>query len=178
LSEENPAYFKSINEWRNWLEKNHQKEKNVWIIIQKKASILHGIRYEETVLEAVAYGWIDGKMKRLNDDEFKQRFTPRRSNSNWSLSNRKRAEKLIEESRMTPAGLKSVEDAKHSGRWANAYSSKEVFEIPADLVDVLIENQVAFINFNAFPRYAKFMYIHWINEAKRSSTRMRRILTL
>jgi uncharacterized protein YdeI (YjbR/CyaY-like superfamily) len=176
LSEKNPAYFKSINEWRIWLEENHQKKKNIWIIVQKKASMKPGIRYEETVLEAVAYGWIDGKMKRLNDDEFVQRFTPRRSNSNWSLSNRKRAERLIEDGRMTPAGLISVEDAKRSGRWDNAYSSKGVVETPDDLNNALIENQVAFDNFNSFPPYARFMYIHWINEAKRSSTRKRRII--
>jgi len=61
------------------------------------------------MLEAVAHGWIEGKMSRLNDDEFKQRFTHRRRNGSWSSSNRQRAERLISEGRMTSAGLKTVE---------------------------------------------------------------------
>jgi uncharacterized protein YdeI (YjbR/CyaY-like superfamily) len=178
LSEENPDNFNSIDDWRNWLEENHMIKKNVWIVLQKKGSKKPGIRYEEAVLEAVAYGWIDGKMKRLNDDEFKQRFTPRRNKSNWSMSNRKRAEKLIVEGRMTPAGLRSVEEAKLSGRWDKAYSTKQVVETPKDLITALSENRAAYDNFNAFPRYAKYMYIHWINEAKRSNTRQRRIDTV
>jgi uncharacterized protein YdeI (YjbR/CyaY-like superfamily) len=76
---------------------------------------------------------------------------------------------------MTPAGYNSVNEAKLNGQWENAYSSKSFVETPNDLISVLSENQVAFDNFNAFPRYAKHMYIHWINEAKRPSTRKRRI---
>jgi uncharacterized protein YdeI (YjbR/CyaY-like superfamily) len=111
LSENNPRYFRSIIKWGSWLSENHTDEKAVWIIIQKKGSTRPGLRYEEAVLEAVAHGWIDGKMKRLNDNEFMQRFTPRRRNSVWSLSNRERAERLISEGRMTPAGLRTVEEA-------------------------------------------------------------------
>ena len=156
----------------------HEKEKVLWIILQKKASKKSGIRYEEAVLEAVAYGWIDSQMKRLNDDEFMQRFTPRRSNSLWSLSNRKRAERLMSEGRMTPFGLKVVEEAKQNGRWDNAYSSKGEVNIPYDLLEALSNNQVALDNFNAFPPSARFMYIHWIIEAKRADTRGRRIITV
>jgi uncharacterized protein YdeI (YjbR/CyaY-like superfamily) len=112
LSEEDPRSFRSLAEWGDWLVENDSDESAVWIIIQKKASEKTGVRYEEAVLEAVAHGWIDGKMRRLNDEEFMQRFTPRRRNSVWSLSNRERAERLIAEGRMTPAGMKTVEEAK------------------------------------------------------------------
>ncbi len=115
MSETYPRYFKSLDMWHTWLRDNHKDENVIWIIIQKKKSKKSGILYEEAVLEAVAYGWIDGKMKRLNDDEFMQRFTPRRRGSVWSLSNRKRAESLISEGRMTPAGLKTIEEAKQNG---------------------------------------------------------------
>jgi uncharacterized protein YdeI (YjbR/CyaY-like superfamily) len=117
LSEDNPRYFRSITEWRSWLSENHSSEEAIWIIIQKKASKKPGVRYDGAVLEAVAHGWIDGKISRLNDDEFKQRFTPRRRNSTWSRSKRKRVERLISEGRMTSAGLKTVEEAKQNGRW-------------------------------------------------------------
>ena len=78
---DNPRHFRSIEEWRDWLSENHTDIEAIWVKIQKKASKKPGIRYEETVIEAVAHGWIDGKMKSLNDDEFMQRFTPRRNGS-------------------------------------------------------------------------------------------------
>jgi uncharacterized protein YdeI (YjbR/CyaY-like superfamily) len=168
LSEDNPRYFRSITEWRSWLGEKHEDEKAIWIIIQKKASKKPGIRYEEAVLEAVAHGWIDGKMKRLNDDEFMQRFTPRRRNSVWSLRGM-----------MTPAGLKTVEEAKQNGRWDRAYSSSRgAVDVPKDLIEALKKNKPAHENFESFPPSARFMYIHWINEAKRQDTRERRIYTV
>jgi len=179
LSETNPKHFKSLHHWQKWLETNHNTENVLWLIIQKKNSKKTGIHYEEAVRTAVAYGWIDGKMKRLNDDEFMQRFTPRRKGSIWSLSNRKRAEILIAEDAMTPAGLKTVEEAKESGRWDNAYSSSRgSVDIPADLIDALNKNKTAQEHFQAFPPSARFMYVHWINEAKRKDTRLRRIKTV
>ena len=131
------------------------------------------------MLEAVAHGWIDGKMKRINDIEFKQRFTPRRSNSVWSLSNRKRAERLISEGRMTPLGLRTIDAAKQNGRWDKTYSSSRgVVDVPKDLIEALHKNKTAQENFESFPPSARFMYNHWINEAKRQDTRERRIYTV
>jgi uncharacterized protein YdeI (YjbR/CyaY-like superfamily) len=179
MSENNPKHFISNIEWRSWLSENHAIKKTVWLIIQKKASKKQGIRYEEAVLEAITYGWIDGKIKRLNEDEFMQRFTPRRKNSVWSLSNRKRAERLISENRMTQAGLKKVKDAKQNGRWDKAYSSiRGVAEIPDDLFETLKKNKTAYENFESYPPSTRFIYVHWINEAKRQKTRERRIYTV
>lgn len=176
---ENPRYFRSIEAWRDWLSENHANENTLWIIIQKKASKKPGIHYEEAVLEAVAHGWIDGQMKRLNDDEFMQRYTPRRDGSNWSKSNRERAERLMAEGRMTPAGLKTVEAAKENGRWEKAYKSRiDTEKVPDDLLAALQKNKTAHENFESFPPYARFMYIRWINEAKREDTRERRIYTI
>jgi uncharacterized protein YdeI (YjbR/CyaY-like superfamily) len=179
LSEGNPRYFRSIGEWRRWLVENHVSESALWIVVQKKASRKPGVRYEEAVLEAVAHGWIDGKMRRLDDDEFMQRFTPRRKDSVWSLSNRERAERLISEGRMTPAGLRTVEEAKQNGRWEKASSSSRgAADVPEDLIEALKRNKTAHENFESFPPSARFMYIHWINEAKRQDTRERRIQTV
>ncbi len=176
---DNPRYFRSIEEWRDWLSENHTDIEAIWVKIQKKASKKPGIRYEETVIEAVAHGWIDGKMKSLNDDEFMQRFTPRRNGSVWSLSNRGRAERLISEGRMTPTGLKTVEEAKQNGRWDNARSSSRgATDVPNDLIEALKENKAAYENFESFQPSARFMYIHWVNEAKREDTRERRIKTV
>ena len=179
LSEDNPRHFKSIEEWGDWLGENHADETAIWIILQKKASRKQGVRYEEAVMEAVAHGWIDGKMRRLNDDEFMQRFTPRRRNSVWSLSNRERAKRLISEGRMTQAELKMIEAAKQNGHWNKASSSSRgAADLPEDLVEALEGSKTAHYNFKSFPPSAQFMYIHWINEAKRKDTRERRIHTV
>lgn len=176
---DNPRYFRSIEEWRDWLSENHTDIEAIWVKIQKKASKKPGIMYEETVVEAVAHGWIDGKMKSLNDDEFMQRFTPRRNGSVWSLSNRGRAERLVSEGRMTPAGLKTVEEAKQNGRWDMArFSSRGAADVPNDFIEALKENKAAYEYFESFPSSARFMYIHWVNEAKREDTRERRIKTV
>lgn len=179
MSENNPRYFRSKEEWQKWLNENHQIKKSIWVVIQKKASQKIGIRYEDAVLEAVAHGWIDGKVKRIDDDEFKQRYTPRRKNSLWSLRNRERANKLISEGKMTKMGMEKVEEAKRNGRWDSAYSSsRKNVVIPNDLNEALMKNVKAIDNFKAFPPHAQFMYIHWINEAKRQDTRKRRINTV
>jgi uncharacterized protein YdeI (YjbR/CyaY-like superfamily) len=179
LSEEDPRSFRSLAEWGDWLGENYSDESAVWIIIQKKASEKTGVRYEEAVLEAVAHGWIDGKMRRLNDEEFMQRFTPRRRNSVWSLSNRERAERLIAEGRMTSAGMKTVEEAKENGRWEKASSSSRgAADVPEDLIEALRRSETAHENFKSFPLSTRFMYIHWINDAKRQETRERRIKTV
>jgi uncharacterized protein YdeI (YjbR/CyaY-like superfamily) len=179
LSEENPRYFEFIQDWRDWLNTNHADTQSIWIIIQKKASQKPGVRYQEAVLEAIAFGWIDGKIKRLNNIEFMQRYTPRRRNSIWSQSNRERAERLIAENRMTPAGFKAIEEAKKNGRWDQAYRMHKTDDRwPQDLIDILETNKIAYKNFTAFPPSARIMYIHWINEAKRQDTRDRRIHTV
>jgi uncharacterized protein YdeI (YjbR/CyaY-like superfamily) len=179
LSKENPRYFKTLQDWRDWLIIHHADAQGIWIIIQKKASQKPGVRYQEAVLEAVAYGWIDGKIKRLNDTEFMQRYTHRRWNSIWSRSNRERAERLLAEGRMTPEGLRTVEEAKRSGRWDQAYTRQQTEgQWPQDFLDALMMNPIAYQNFTAFPPSARMMYLHWITEAKRHDTRVRRIHTI
>ena len=167
--------FHGAEEWRIWLQENHSVEKEAWVVIQKAASPHEGLGYQEAVDEAMCFGWIDGKMRRLNDHEFTQRFSPRRRRSIWSQINRDRAEKLIEEGRMTEAGLKAVEEAKNNGRWDNAYTSKEPPEMPDDLLEALKKSPEAHRNFMSFPNSARFMYVHWINDAKKDETRARRI---
>jgi uncharacterized protein YdeI (YjbR/CyaY-like superfamily) len=167
--------FRCGEEWRRWLQENHGEENEAWVIIQKVRSPDEGLRYVEAVDEAICFGWIDGKMRRLNDHEFEQRFSPRRQRSIWSLINRDRAERLIEEGRMTEAGLRAVEEAKSNGRWEKAYTSREPPEMPGDLLEALKESPEAHRNFMGFPNSARFMYIHWINDAKRAETRVRRI---
>ena len=98
-------YVKNRVEWRKWLEDNHSMVQGIWLIYYKKSSGKPRIPYNEAVEEALCFGWIDGKIKRVNDDYYMQWFTPRRPGSRWSNLNMNRAQKLINEGRMRPAGL-------------------------------------------------------------------------
>jgi uncharacterized protein YdeI (YjbR/CyaY-like superfamily) len=170
-----PIHFDSKEEWRQWLIENHSTSDSIWIFIQKKNSEKIGIRYNEALDEAICFGWIDGRMKRFDKSQFIQRFSPRRKKSKWSLLNKKRAEKLISEGKMTNAGYLVIEEAKRNGIWDKAYSSRGPIQIPDDLLNALKNSSIAYSNFLGFPNSARFMYIHWINDAKRENTRKRRI---
>jgi len=95
-------------EWRRWLAKHHADTKEIWIVYYKKASGKSGISYEDSVQEALAYGWIDGQNKTIDDETYAGRFTPRKPNSNWSASNVARVKALLAEGRMAEAGLATL----------------------------------------------------------------------
>ena len=95
-------YVKTRAEWRKWLEENHSSVQGIWLIYYKKISGRPRIPYSDAVEEALCFGWIDGKIKRVNDDYYIQWFTPRRPGSRWSKLNMGKVEKLIREDRMKP----------------------------------------------------------------------------
>ncbi|MBI4097898.1 MAG: hypothetical protein HY426_02555 [Candidatus Levybacteria bacterium] len=84
-------YVRNRKQWRTWLEKNHDKEKEIWLVYYKKSSGKPSISYNDAVEEALCFGWIDSIEKSLDSDRFAGRYTPRKPKSNWSLSNRARA---------------------------------------------------------------------------------------
>jgi uncharacterized protein YdeI (YjbR/CyaY-like superfamily) len=161
--------------WRRWLELNHAQDEAIWVVLQKVKSANVGIRYAEALDEALCFGWIDGKVKRIDDDEHVQWFSPRRRNSPWSRRNRDKVGALIREGLMAEAGLAAIEKAKENGRWEAAYAPIEPTIISDELLDALKSNKVANDNFMAFPNSARLMYASWVNKAKRESTRARRI---
>ena len=110
----------NIEQWTNWLEENHQTATQIWLKINKIKNNQPGIKLNETIIEALRYGWIDGIMHSLNEESFIIRLTPRRKNSIWSLRNKKRAQQLIKEGRMTKAGMKTIQEAQQNGRWDQA----------------------------------------------------------
>lgn len=167
--------FRNRAGWRRWLERYHAAEKQVWVTIQKVGSPAPGVTYEEAVEEAMCFGWIDSRMRSVDEHSFTQRFSPRRKNSPWALTNRERAERLISEGKMAPAGLLAVEEAKQNGRWDSAYTSREVPETPGDLEEALREDDAAWANFTGFPNSVKLMYVFWVEDAKRGETKARRI---
>jgi len=92
-------------EWRRWLAKHHGDKREIWLVYYRRTSGKSGISYDQSVEEALAYGWIDGQTKGIDDETYAGRFTPRKPKSNWSASNIARVKKLLAEGRMADPGL-------------------------------------------------------------------------
>lgn len=167
-------YAASRKAWRKWLEKNHKKEKNVWLVIYKKDSGVPSLTYAEAVEEALCFGWIDSKPNKRDDKSYVQLFAKRNPKSKWSALNKKRVAQLIRDGQMTPAGMEMIELAKKTGTW-NALDEVDKLTIPSDLQKAFDKNKKAFTNWNAFPPSARKGILEWISNAKREETRAKRI---
>jgi uncharacterized protein YdeI (YjbR/CyaY-like superfamily) len=170
------VYFENRDKWREWLEINYGKKTGIWLIIYKKNSETTGIKYDEAVEEAICFGWIDSKMKSIDQEKYILKFTPRKNNSIWAENNKVRVDRMIKVGKMTEAGLNKVKEARRSGMWKANYSSKGNLELPSDLREALIKNQQAWVNFNNFTASYRTMYVYWINSAKREGARGKRII--
>jgi len=167
--------LKKLEEWRKWLSRYYDTESEVWLVYYKKESGKPELPYEQTVEEALCYGWIDSIIKKLDDARYARKFTPRKENSYWSPSNKQRVEKLIRERRMTGIGLAKIEAAKKSGWWEKDQRPEVDFSMPEEFDRALSENHSAKVNFEKLaPSYQK-QYIIWISIAKQEKTRQNRI---
>ena len=175
MSEDAPVPFESQDEWRAWLAEHHGDADGIWIKFAKKASGIPTVVYAEAVQAALTYGWIDGHTKRLDDDYYIQRFTPRRARSRWSKINRAKAEALIASGAMQPAGLAEVERAKADGRWDAAYDAPSTATVPDDLRAALDADRAASEFFQALAANNRYAILHRLQDAKRPETRARRI---
>lgn len=167
--------FKTSQELRTWLLKNHTKSNGIWLQISKKTSAIPSITYDEALDEALCFGWIDGQKKKFDDKSWLQKFTPRRAKSVWSKRNREHIARLTKEKHMQPMGLREVETAKSDGRWDSAYDSPKNIEMPTDFLKELRKNKRAyefFLTLNKANTYA----IAWrLQTAKKPETREKRI---
>ncbi|MDH4271195.1 MAG: YdeI/OmpD-associated family protein [Candidatus Aminicenantes bacterium] len=175
MNTETATYFKDRKQWRKWLAKNHDKKTEIWLIHYKKHSKRPGIRHEEGVEEAICFGWIDGQLRKIDDEKFRLRYSPRRPKSPWSRINREKAEAMIRSGKMTAAGLSRIEEAKKTGLWQRAYTNKARERIPSDLKAALSKNNEAWDNFRKFANTYRNMYIGWVVSAKTGETRKKRI---
>ncbi len=164
----------SRQEWRDWLHKNHEIEKSVWLLIHKKDSEIPSVYYPEAVDEALCFGWIDSVANKYDEKSYLQYFAKRKSTSNWSAVNKLKVEKLIAEGLMTEAGMNMIDLAKKTGTW-NALDKVDQLVIPDDLLDKLNTNMQAKANFENFAASAKRGILEWILNAKKPETRQKRI---
>ena len=160
------------NGWRLWLKSNHATKQGVWLVFRKKGA--KSISYDEALDEALAYGWIDSMIKRIDDERYVRKFTPRKPWSIWSTTNVNRVKRLAADGKMTKWGL-----AAFAKRTADISELERVnaegLKMPRDLLEVLRANPKAWGNFRKFAPSHRKKYAIWISSAKRPETRKKRI---
>ncbi len=162
-------------EWRNWLEKNHAGTKEIWLVYYKKHTKKPTVAYKESVEEAICFGWIDGIKKRIDDERYTHRFTPRKANSKWSPINIDIAKRMIKSGMMTAAGQIAYDNRKEYEEDFLKIRSSDSDKLPPDLEELLKASEKAWNNFNNLSPSHKKQYILWINSAKKTETKQRRL---
>ncbi len=160
--------------WRRGLERNHATSKGVWLVYKKPASGEPSVAYEASVEEALCFGWIDGLIRNVDEVTHVRRFTPRKPGSQWSETNKARVQRMIDQGRMTEAGLALVRAAQERGAWQAAVE-REATDPPEDLAAALAEHPEAERFFAALAPSHRRAYIRSVLDAKREETRARRV---
>jgi uncharacterized protein YdeI (YjbR/CyaY-like superfamily) len=181
MKEPEQIYFISRKSFRQWLEKNHDKNPGIWMIFYKKHTNTECIKYNEALEEALCFGWIDSIIKRIDNDRYVRKFTPRTNTSNWSDLNKRIVLSLIEKGIMTEWGLKKIDVYMKTGNvdWdikeLKKDREKKDVQIPDFILKKFSENEPALTNFNSLARTYKRQYINWITSAKRQETILKRL---
>lgn len=173
-----PRAFKTQDEFRKWLEKNHASENELMMRLYKVHARDKGIGYREALDEALCFGWIDGVRRALDEDSFTQRFTPRKKKSNWSVVNIKRFNELQKEGRICPPGLMAFEARGATAASPYSYENRDSIKLAPDLEKQLRANKRAWGFFQAqAPSYQRLM-IFRVMSAKKEETRVKRFSVL
>jgi uncharacterized protein YdeI (YjbR/CyaY-like superfamily) len=165
----NLLYVPTREKWRAWLAEHHATATEVWLVYYKKHTGKPRVSYDDAVEEALCFGWIDSIVRKLDDDRFAQKFTPRKDHGTWSAPNLERMKRLIADGRMTPAGLAKFEPAPPPQRFESGA------EIPSFIAEALQTNPAAAESFRRLAPSHQRNYIRWIIEAKKEETRHRRL---
>ncbi len=170
-------FFSKPEDFRSWLEENHQTEKELWVGFHKVSSGIPSITWPESVDEALCFGWIDGVRQSIDEKSYKIRFTPRNPKSIWSAVNIRKIEHLTKLGKMRPAGLEAFK--KLDPKKATVYSfEQENISLDKSFEQKLKANKTAWKFFQSLPPSAKKLTIHWVMSAKRNDTRLTRLDTL
>ncbi len=162
--------------WRTWLGKHHGEPHGVWLVLAKKGTTKPtSLSYDQALEEALCHGWIDGQTSRRDEATYRQRFTPRRRRSAWSKRNTDRAERLLAEGRMHPAGIAEMQRAKEDGRWQAAYAGSAEIDVPPELAAALAADPKAQATFEALSRQNRYAILYRLAAAKQADTRARRL---
>jgi uncharacterized protein YdeI (YjbR/CyaY-like superfamily) len=166
-----PILMRSREAWRRWLERHHARRTEVWIAYHKAHTGKPSVAYVEAVEEALCFGWIDGQVRRIDDDSWCQRFTPRRRGSTWSKVNLRRFARLLAEGRVTEAGRAAGPTVET--RVADAFWDKPDVT-PPDVEAGLKASARAWAHFQALSPSRRKQFVAMLSSAKKPETRARR----
>ncbi|HVM45025.1 MAG TPA: YdeI/OmpD-associated family protein [Candidatus Thermoplasmatota archaeon] len=172
-----PRLFKTTAALRAWFEKNHDKKSELWMLYYKVGSGKSCVRYQEALDEALCFGWIDTTSKRVDEESYMQRWTPRKRGSNWSAVNVAKAEALIEAGRMTPAGLAAFEARDASAKPRYSFENRPQ-ELPADAQALFRRSKAAWAFWQEQPPGYRRTATWVVVSAKKEETRARRLAQL
>jgi uncharacterized protein YdeI (YjbR/CyaY-like superfamily) len=172
------TFFAKPADFRAWLEENHDRASELWVGFHKKGSGRPSITWPESVDEALCFGWIDGVRKSLGADSYMIRFTPRKPRSTWSAVNIRRAQELVAEGRMRPAGLKAFEARSDDRSAIYSYEQRHAAKLDPEQEREFRANEKAWEYFQSRPPSYRKTAIWWVVSAKREETRRRRLRTL
>ncbi|HYN97672.1 MAG TPA: YdeI/OmpD-associated family protein [Pilimelia sp.] len=162
-------------QWRAWLAEHAGTTPGVWLVSWRKGVGRPAVSYDESVEEALCFGWVDSTANRLDDERTMLYFAPRKRGSGWSRSNKQRIERLIAAGLMTEAGLRVVERARQDGSW-RLLDAVEDLVVPDDLAAELAARPSARDHWDGFPPSARKAILTWIVQARRDETRRRRVV--
>lgn len=162
-------------EWRQWLQQHHGRTQGVWLVTFRQGSGEPAPGYDATVEEALCFGWVDSRPKKLDERRTMLWFAPRKPGSGWARPNKLRVQRLIAQGLMAPAGRAKVEAAQADGSWTMLDSVEEGV-VPDDLAAALTAWPDARRHWDAFPRSARRGILEWIVQAKTAATRDKRVL--
>ena len=155
LDMKNTLYVTTRKEWRDWLKKHYQSEKEIWLVYYKKHTGKPRISYNEAVEEALCFGWIDSIVKSIDEDRFAQRFSWRNPKRPYSQANKERLRELIRQGKVTKDVLATVGDV-----------TEEEFEIPPDILKAIKASKEAWRNFQGFSQSYIRIRIAFIDAAR------------
>ena len=167
--------FASQAAWEKWLAANHERSPGVWLELPKKGSERASVTRAEALEVALCYGWIDSQVNTVDEERYRQRFTPRRARSKWSKINCAAVERLHAGGRLAPAAIREMEAAKGDGRWQAAYASPKAMVVPPDLQGRLAKSPRARRAFEQLDSRNRYAILYRLHDAKRPETRQRRL---
>ena len=164
---------KTVDQWRRWLAEHHDSESEVWLVFHKLHTGVASIDYKDALDEALCFGWVDSLVKRLDDQRYARKFTPRRADSRWSAINRKRYAALKASGKLKPAGMNRA--PPHRSYEPVRLRYKMPSKVPAYIQNVLRKHPAALRTFEALAPSHQRRCLGWIESAKRDETRARRV---
>ena len=172
-----PVFFAAPEDFRAWLERNHDTATELWIGYYKKGVPRASMTYLEAVEEALCFGWIDGQARRISDEVAGQRFTPRRNGSSWNAINIAKMAVLDAAGRLHPAGRRVFEERDRRKDASYSYE-RPARELPPEWVERLRADAAAWRYWQAETPSYRRTATHWVLSAKRAETQERRFSTL